>query len=128
MVCAVELFTTRELNALADEFAVRSQERAAAAWENGVMRETVVPLTVFSEEGWRLADRDEFLRPETTMEDGYTFAGPVPPGPMIGVVLQNWTANDGVELMLSTPSTSAATRSSPTISTMAASSHIRLAP
>ena len=52
---------------LADEFAVRSQERAAAAWENGVMRETVVPLTVFSEEGWRLADRDEFLRP-TTME------------------------------------------------------------
>jgi acetyl-CoA acyltransferase len=52
---------------LADEFAVRSQERAAAGWENGVMRETVVPLTVFSEKGWRIADRDEFLRP-TTME------------------------------------------------------------
>jgi acetyl-CoA acyltransferase len=51
---------------LADEFAVRSQERAAAAWENGVMRETVVPLTVFSDEGWRLAERDEFLRPTTT--------------------------------------------------------------
>jgi acetyl-CoA acyltransferase len=52
----------------ADELAVRSQQRAAAAWENGVMRETVVPMSVFSEEGWRLADRDEFLRPDTTRE------------------------------------------------------------
>ena len=52
----------------ADTFAVQSQQRAAAAWENGVMRETVVPLTVFSDDGWKLADRDEFLRPDTTME------------------------------------------------------------
>jgi acetyl-CoA acetyltransferase family protein len=52
----------------ADAFAVQSQQRAAAAWENGVMRETVVPLTVFSDDGWKLADRDEFLRPDTTME------------------------------------------------------------
>ena len=52
----------------ADAFAVRSQQRAAAAWRNGVMRETVVPMTVFSDEGWRLADRDEFLRPDTTLE------------------------------------------------------------
>ncbi len=52
----------------ADELALRSQQRAAAAWENGVMRETVVPLTVFSDEGWRLAERDEFLRPDTTLE------------------------------------------------------------
>ena len=52
----------------ADAFAVRSQQRAAAAWENGVMRETVVPMTVFTDDGWRAADRDEFLRPETTLE------------------------------------------------------------
>ncbi len=52
----------------ADAFAVRSQQRAAAAWENGVMRETVVPMTVFTDDGWRRADRDEFLRPETSME------------------------------------------------------------
>jgi len=52
----------------ADAFAVRSQQRAAAAWRNGVMRETVVPMTVFSDEGWRLADRDEFLRPDTTLD------------------------------------------------------------
>jgi len=52
----------------ADAFAVRSQQRAAAAWQNGVMRETVVPMSVFTQEGWRLADRDEFLRPDTSLE------------------------------------------------------------
>src|SRR5881394_1524270 len=34
----------------ADEFAVRSQRRAAAAWQNGVMRETVVPMAVFTDD------------------------------------------------------------------------------
>jgi acetyl-CoA acyltransferase len=52
----------------ADAFAVRSQQRAAAAWQNDVMRETVVPMTVFTEEGWKVADRDEFLRPDTSLE------------------------------------------------------------
>jgi acetyl-CoA acyltransferase len=52
----------------ADSYAVRSQQRAAAAWENGVMRETVVPMTVFTDDGWRVADRDEFLRPDTSPE------------------------------------------------------------
>lgn len=52
----------------ADAFAVRSQQRAAAAWEDGVMRETVVPMAVFTDAGWRVADRDEHLRPDTTME------------------------------------------------------------
>src|SRR5881392_28456 len=52
----------------ADAFALRSQRRAAAAWDNGVMRETVVPMSVFTDDGWRLADRDEFLRPDTTLE------------------------------------------------------------
>src|SRR5207237_955701 len=47
----------------ADEFAVRSQRRAAAAWENGVMRETVVPMSVFTDDGWQVAGRDEVLRP-----------------------------------------------------------------
>jgi acetyl-CoA acyltransferase len=60
----------------ADAFAVQSQQRATAAWENGVMRETVVPLTVFTDDGWKLAERDEFLRPDTTMEG---LAGLKPP-------------------------------------------------
>src|SRR5438094_2745999 len=44
----------------ADAFALRSQQRAAAAWENGIMRETVVPMAVFSDEGWTVAERDQF--------------------------------------------------------------------
>jgi len=52
----------------ADAFAVQSQQRAAAAWANGVMRETVVPMAVFTDDGWKVADRDEFLRPDTSLE------------------------------------------------------------
>jgi acetyl-CoA acyltransferase len=52
----------------ADRYAVQSQQRAAAAWENGVMAETVVPMSVFTDDGWQLADRDEFLRPDTSLE------------------------------------------------------------
>jgi acetyl-CoA acyltransferase len=51
-----------------DAFALGSHTKAAAAWKNGVMRETVVPMSVFSDDGWKVADRDEFLRPDTTME------------------------------------------------------------
>jgi len=64
----------------ADEFAVRSQHRAAAAWGNGVMRETVVPMTVFTDDGWRRADRDEFLRPDTSMEGLADLPTPFRPG------------------------------------------------
>jgi len=52
----------------ADAFAVQSQQRAAQAWENGVMRETVVPMAVFTDDGWKVAERDEFLRPDTSLE------------------------------------------------------------
>jgi acetyl-CoA acyltransferase len=50
-----------------DAFAVQSQQRAAAAWENGVMRETVVPMAVFTDDGWKVAERDEFLRADTPL-------------------------------------------------------------
>lgn len=57
----------------ADAFALASHRKAAAAWgtaaqESGVMKETVVPMSVFSDDGWKVADRDEFLRPDTTLE------------------------------------------------------------
>jgi acetyl-CoA acyltransferase len=64
----------------ADAFAVRSQHRAAAAWQNGVMRETVVPMAVFGDDGWRAADRDEFLRPDTSMEGLADLPTPFRPG------------------------------------------------
>ena len=52
----------------ADAYSLRSQQRATAAWQNGVMGETVAPMSVFTDDGWRVAGRDEFLRPDTTME------------------------------------------------------------
>jgi len=64
----------------ADAFAVQSQQRAAAAWDNGVMRETVVPMSVFTDEGWKVAERDEFLRPDTTMEALAGLRTPFRPG------------------------------------------------
>ncbi len=64
----------------ADAYAVRSQQRATAAWQNGVMRETVVPMSVFTDTGWRVADRDEFLRPDTNMEGLACLPAPFRPG------------------------------------------------
>jgi acetyl-CoA acetyltransferase family protein len=53
----------------ADAYAVESQRRAGKAWDEGVMDELVVPMSVFTDEGWKVAERDEFLRPDSTMED-----------------------------------------------------------
>src|SRR5205809_3431896 len=64
----------------ADAFAVRSQQRAAAAWQNGVMRGTVVPMSVFTDDGWRSADVDEFLRPDTSLEGLEQLRTPFRPG------------------------------------------------
>jgi acetyl-CoA acyltransferase len=52
----------------ADAYALRSQQRATAAWSDGVMAETVIPMSVFTDSGWAMADRDEFLRPDTTLD------------------------------------------------------------
>jgi acetyl-CoA acyltransferase len=60
----------------ADRFAVESQRRATAAWDNGVMSETVIPMAVYTDIGWRVADRDEFLRPDTSMETLATLRTP----------------------------------------------------
>ena len=52
----------------ADAYAVASQRKASAAWDAGEMYGIVVPMAVFGEAGWTVAARDEFLRPETTLE------------------------------------------------------------
>jgi acetyl-CoA acyltransferase len=52
----------------ADAYAVASQRKAARAWDDGVMDDIVVPMSVFTEDGWTVAVRDEFLRPDTTLE------------------------------------------------------------
>ncbi|HEX4057915.1 MAG TPA: thiolase family protein [Galbitalea sp.] len=52
----------------ADRFALGSQQKAAAAYENGKLQPDLIPVAIKSEAGWGLATRDEALRPETTIE------------------------------------------------------------
>jgi acetyl-CoA acyltransferase 2 len=63
--CAAKYDITREQ---ADRYALRSQQRAHAAWTSGVMAEEVVPVEVKSRKGVTVIDRDDHLRPETTLE------------------------------------------------------------
>ena len=53
----------------ADRYAAASQAKAAAAWRDpdGVFAHTVEPMSVFTDDGWTMADTDQFLRPETTV-------------------------------------------------------------
>jgi acetyl-CoA acyltransferase len=62
----------------ADRYAAESQRRAAEAWgdREGVYTRTVVPMSVFTDEGWKVAGRDEFLRPDTTVEGLATLRTP----------------------------------------------------
>lgn len=53
---------------LADAYAMQSQQKAARAWADGVIQKMIVPMTVYSRNGWVVADRDQQPRPETTME------------------------------------------------------------
>jgi acetyl-CoA acyltransferase len=52
----------------ADRYAMRSQHKAAAAYEAGKIQPDLIPVAIRSQSGWGLATRDEALRPETTME------------------------------------------------------------
>jgi acetyl-CoA acyltransferase len=54
--------------ARADEYAVRSQEKTAKAYADGVIPADLVPVAVRSvEQGWGLATADEPPRPDTTL-------------------------------------------------------------
>jgi acetyl-CoA acetyltransferase family protein len=62
--CAVKYGITREQ---ADAYALRSQQLAHHAWASGVMRDEVVPVEITSRKGMTVVDRDDHMRPETTM-------------------------------------------------------------
>ncbi|MDQ4061103.1 MAG: acetyl-CoA C-acetyltransferase [Pseudomonadota bacterium] len=49
-----------------DAYAVESQKRAARAWENGWFAKSVIPVTDIN--GLIVLDRDEHMRPATTMQ------------------------------------------------------------
>jgi acetyl-CoA acyltransferase len=52
----------------ADAFAVRSQMRAAAAYEKNYIQQDLIPVSATTPEGLRVVDRDELLRPDSTVE------------------------------------------------------------
>jgi acetyl-CoA acyltransferase len=56
---------TREM---ADEYACLSQQKTARAYAEGKIQRMIAPMTVFTKEGWVVADRDQQPRPETTIE------------------------------------------------------------
>jgi acetyl-CoA acetyltransferase family protein len=69
-----------------DRFAMLSQQRAAEAWESGRLAEEVVPVEIKGRKGTTLFEKDDHLRPDTTMEglarlkpafskDGFVTAG-----------------------------------------------------
>jgi acetyl-CoA C-acetyltransferase len=62
-IATIEGFTRQEL----DEVGYRSQQRAAEAIGEGRFAKSVVP--VVDDEGTMLLDRDEYPRPQTTLED-----------------------------------------------------------
>jgi acetyl-CoA C-acetyltransferase len=51
-----------------DEFALRSQQRAAAAIRDGVFDRQITPVKVTDRGGERLVDRDEHPRPDVTLD------------------------------------------------------------
>ncbi|MEK6302514.1 MAG: acetyl-CoA C-acetyltransferase [Acidobacteriota bacterium] len=69
-----------------DEYALLSQRRAAAAWDAGRFADEVVPVEIKTRKGTTLFERDDHMRPDTTMEglaklrpafakDGFVTAG-----------------------------------------------------
>jgi acetyl-CoA acyltransferase 2 len=51
-----------------DAYAVRSQQLAHRAWEEGRLQAEIVPVTIASRKGEQTFARDEHLRPDTTLE------------------------------------------------------------
>ena len=56
---------TREM---ADEYAVYCQQKAKKALDEGYFDDIIVPMTVWTTEGWKIADHDEQPRPDATVE------------------------------------------------------------
>ena len=52
----------------ADAFAVRSQKRAASAYEKNYIQQDLIPVSATTPEGLRVVDRDELLRPDSSVE------------------------------------------------------------
>ncbi|MFX0577658.1 acetyl-CoA C-acetyltransferase [Nocardia nepalensis] len=62
LIATIEGFSREDV----DAYAVRSQQRAAAAWAGGYFAKSVVPVRDIN--GAVILDHDEFMRPDTTVE------------------------------------------------------------
>ncbi len=84
---------------MADEYALLSQQKTARAYQEGKIQRMLVPMSVYTREGWMVADRDQQPRPETTLEGlrdlrtPFRVQGKVTPGNASGL-------NDGASAVL----------------------------
>jgi acetyl-CoA acyltransferase len=62
-----------------DYFAMRSQQKTAAAYAAGKLQPDLVPVAIRSESGWGLATEDEGMRPETNLQGLATLKTPFRP-------------------------------------------------
>ncbi len=53
---------------MCDEYALLSQQKAKKALDEGKIAKMLVPMTVWTGNGWKVADRDEQPRPDATLE------------------------------------------------------------
>jgi acetyl-CoA acetyltransferase family protein len=63
--CAAKYDVSREAQ---DQYALRSQRRAHEAWSSGRFADEVVPVEIRTRRGTTVVDRDDHLRPDTTLE------------------------------------------------------------
>ena len=63
--CAAKYGVSREAQ---DQYAIRSQQLADAAWKEGRFKDEVVPVELKSRKGTELFAQDDHMRPDTTME------------------------------------------------------------
>ena len=53
---------------MTDEYSLICQQKAARAIQSGKIGEMIVPMTVYTKNGWAVVDKDEQPRPQTTIE------------------------------------------------------------
>src|SRR4051812_16372032 len=87
--CAAKYTVTREEQ---DRYAIRSQRLADAAWSAGRLAEEVVPVKIVSRKGTELFEKDDHMRPDSTLEGlaklpaAFSKNGCVPAGNASGIV------------------------------------------
>ncbi|HWC79761.1 MAG TPA: acetyl-CoA C-acetyltransferase [Pseudonocardiaceae bacterium] len=88
LIATIEGFSRDDV----DEYALRSQERAAKAWSGGYFTKSIVPVT--DRNGLPILDRDEHMRPESTKDSlgklKPSFAGVGEMGGFDAVALQKY--------------------------------------